>query len=132
MIGRLRVVGVPERVTRRLAAVVLGFESFVVVFGALVAWAQARAAGEDGARGLLLGGLGLAVVTILASGMLRRPWGITLGWLIQLTVLAGALVVPAMLLAGGLFLGLWVAALVQGERMDQLTRDHVHRQEDPA
>jgi len=56
--------------------------------------------------------------------MLRRPWGITLGWVLQLATLLSAFVVPMMLVVGLIFGALWVTALVQGVKMDALTRAH--------
>ncbi|WP_289232510.1 hypothetical protein [Barrientosiimonas endolithica] len=42
MIGRLRLVGVGEKMTRRLAAVVLAGQAFALFFGALSAWGMSR------------------------------------------------------------------------------------------
>jgi hypothetical protein len=113
--------GVPGKVTRRLAATVVGSQAVAVFFGALVARALAEARGESGGSGFLLVGSILAVLCILDAGMLRRPWGVTLGWLLQLATLASAVVVPAMLVVGLVFGALWVIALVQGAKMDALT-----------
>jgi hypothetical protein len=70
---------------------------------------------------LLIGSL-LALVCILDAGLLRRPWGVTVGWVLQLATLACAFVVPAMLPVGLLFGALWLTALVQGRTMDEHTR----------
>ena len=60
------------------------------------------------------------VLCLLAAGMMRRPWGVTLGWVVQALTLISAVVVPAMLLVGLLFLALWVLCMVQGARVDIL------------
>ena len=52
--------------------------------------------------------------------MMRRPFGVTLGWIIQALTLLSALVVPAMLFVGILFLALWLLCMVQGKRVDDL------------
>ena len=70
---------------------------------------------------LILGSV-IAVLCLLDAGLLRRPWGITLGWVLQLATLLSALIVPMMLIVALLFLALWVTALVQGTNMDALTR----------
>jgi hypothetical protein len=62
------------------------------------------------------------VLCILDAGLLRRPWGITLGWALQLATLACAFIVPAMLVVGLLFGALWLMALVQGCAMDEHTQ----------
>jgi hypothetical protein len=51
---------------------------------------------------------------------MRRPWGVTLGWVVQALTLASALVVPMMFFVGLLFLGIWVLCMVQGRRVDEL------------
>lgn len=115
--------GVPGKMTRRLAGVVIGTQGLAVFFGALVARALAAANRSSTAGTFLLIGSLLALVCILDAGLLRRPWGVTLGWILQLATLACAFIVPLMLPVGLLFGALWVTALVQGRRMD----DHTER-----
>ncbi|MHB8273220.1 MAG: DUF4233 domain-containing protein [Dermatophilaceae bacterium] len=118
----LTLYGVPGKMTRRLAGVVIGTQGLVVFFGALVARALAAATGSRTTGTFLLIGSGLAVLCILDAGLLRRPWGVTLGWALQLATLACALIVPMMLVVGLLFGALWLMALVQGRAMDEHTR----------
>jgi hypothetical protein len=68
--------------------------------------------------GYLLVGIGVAALCLLAAGSLRRPWGVTLGWGVQLATLLSATIVPMMLVVGVVFLALWVLCLVQGRRVD--------------
>ena len=77
----------------------------------LIARALAAVNGSNTSSTFLLFGSLLAVVCILDAGLLRRPWGVTLGWVLQLATLACAFVVPAMLLVGLLFGALWLTAL---------------------
>jgi hypothetical protein len=98
--------------TPRLARTVLIFEALVVMFGALVA----RALTDLGTAATLGGGGALAVALLLTTGLLRRRAGIVLGSLLQVVVLATALVVPEMLVLAVVFVALWVAALVLGHR----------------
>jgi hypothetical protein len=114
--------GVPGKMTRRLAGVVLGTQGLVVFFGALVARALAAAEGSNTSRPFLLIGSLLAVLCILDAVLLRQPWGITVGWFLQIATFACVFIVPAMLLVGLLFGGLWLTALVQGHNMDEHTR----------
>jgi hypothetical protein len=117
----LSVYGIPGKMTRRLAGVVIGTQGLAVFFGALVARALASASGSHTASTFLLIGSLLTMICILDAGMMRRPWGITLGWSLQLATLACALIVPAMLPVGLLFGVLWLTALVQGHQMDEHT-----------
>jgi hypothetical protein len=84
--------------TPRLARTVLIFEALVVLFGALVA----RTLTDVGTAAALGGGGALAVALVLTTGLLRRR--------------AGYVVVPEMLVLAVLFVGLWIAALVLGQR----------------
>ncbi len=124
--SRVRVLlfyGVPGRMTQRVAGVVIGTHGLAVFFGALVARALAAAQGSPTSNSFLLFGSLLAVLCILDAGLLHRPWGITLGWVLQIATFACVVAVPMMLLVGLLFGGLWLTALVQGRRMD----DHTER-----
>ena len=121
----LKLYGLQGKMTRRLAGVVIGTQGLAVFFGALVARALAATKGPDTSSTsstlLLIGSL-LAVFCILDAGLLRRPWGITLGWVLQIATLACALIVPLMLVVGLLFGALWLTALVQGRNMDEHTK----------
>ena len=46
-----------------------------------------------------------------------------MGWVLQAATLLTAFVVPSMLVVGLIFLALWITALVQGDKMDELTRN---------
>jgi hypothetical protein len=120
--GALTFYGVRGKMTRRLAAVVIGTQGLAVFFGALVARALAAADGSRTSGSFLLIGSLITVLCLLDAGLLRRPWGITMGWVLQVATLACAFVVPVMLLVGLLFGALWVTALVQGGAMDEHTR----------
>jgi hypothetical protein len=100
-----------EKMQRRLCSVVLGFEGLVVFFGALVA---SRMSDVSAGTALAVGG-GLALACILATGSLRSPYGVKIGWAVQVLVIATGVVVPAMFVMGLLFGALWVSALRIGE-----------------
>jgi hypothetical protein len=105
--------------TFRMLATVLGGQSICILLGALVARALA-AADEGGGSGTayLVVGIGLGVLCIVAAGLMRRPWGVTLGWVVQALTLLSALVVPMMFVVGLFFLALWVTCLVKGAQVD--------------
>jgi hypothetical protein len=113
--------GTTGKFTWRMLATVLAGQSIVVFFGALVARAMAATGSDVERAGTYLAvGTGLAVLCLLAAGTLRRPWGITLGWVVQLATLLSALVVPMMVVVSVVFLALWVVSLVQGRRVDTM------------
>ena len=114
--------GVPGKMARRLLAVVIGTQGLVVFFGALVARSLASVDGSGTSGSFLVTGSVLAVLCVLDAGLLRRPWGVTMGWVLQIATFAFAFVVPLMLLVGLLFGALWLTALVQGQAMDEHTR----------
>jgi hypothetical protein len=70
------------------------------------------------ARSLALG-VGLAVLCVVAAGLLGRPGGYALGWLVQVVSLALGLVVTAMFFVGAVFAVLLGAAYVLGVKIDR-------------
>jgi hypothetical protein len=102
---------------RLFAMLVLLGEALVVGFATLVA-KDLSGLGRDTA--LLAGGL-LALLCVVAAGLLRVRVGYSVGWSVQVLLLASAIWVPAMLFLGLVFGALWVTALIQGQRADDLT-----------
>ena len=112
--------GTTGKFTWRMLATVLGGEAVCIALGALVArgLAATDTASTASPTAYLVVGIGLAALAIVAAGTLRRPWGITLGWVVQALTLLSALVVPLMLVVGIFFLTMWVTCLIQGARID--------------
>lgn len=105
----------------RMLAVVLAAQSILIFFGALVARGMAIADGETAyAERLLWVGSGVAVLAIVAAGLMRTPVGVTLGWLVQVLTWASAVIVPAMIGVGLIFTGLWLWCLVSGARIERM------------
>lgn len=127
MSSPIPVVGPLGKMSRRFTSVTLFFQSFAVFFGALMVRALAHARGDEDSTSYLVGGSALAVACLVTMVVLKRPWGVTLGWVLQaLTVLSG-LVHPAMFVVAAIFLVLWLASLYWGHRMDELTRQFAAR-----
>jgi hypothetical protein len=60
------------------------------------------------------------VLSLLLVGMVGRPGGVQLGWVLQLGLIASGLVVPAMFLLGAVFAGLWWASVHFGRKVDEI------------
>ena len=118
---RLPLYGTQGKLTFRLLAMTLVGQAVLLSFFALVARGLAIADGRPGDADLLLwAGLGLALLSLVAGGLMRRPYGITLGWLVQVLTWASAVVVPAMVGVALVFTAVWLLLLVQGLKADEL------------
>ena len=111
-----------ERSTQKaLASIVLGFELVIVVLIGLTVFGLGIL--EPRELGLGLGG-GLAVVTL--AGLLTMRLGrvgIVIGWAVHGLMLVSAVLLPAALLVGLLFTGLWVFCMVRGAQIDRDRRE---------
>ena len=94
---------------RVMAAAVLTMESLLMGFALLIAKDSATT------NQLILGGV-LALLFLLTAGLLKRSGGYLLGSILQLCLIGYGLVVPQMYFMGGLFLILWISAIVLGRR----------------
>jgi hypothetical protein len=122
--SRLPFYGTQGKFTFRLLAMALFGQAIILSFFALVARGNAIADGRpaDGQQ-LLWVGLGLAVLALVAAGLMRRPYGITLGWVVQALTWASAALVTAMIGVAVVFTGLWVLLLVQGSKVDRIVAE---------
>ncbi len=64
-------------------------------------------------------GLGLAVVSLLLSGLLRFRWAYAGGWLVQAAAIALGAVVPMMFVLGAIFALLWGLAYGLGRKIER-------------
>ena len=96
-----------------MCAAVLTMESLLMGFALLIAKDSATS------RELILGGV-LAILFILTAGMLKRRGGYLLGSILQLCLIGYGLVVSQMFFMGGLFLILWIFAIVLGRRGEEI------------
>ena len=119
--SRLPLYGTQGKFTFRLLAMALFGQAIILSFFALVARGNAIADGRpDDGQQLLWVGLGLALLALVASGLMRRPFGVTLGWVVQALTWASALLVPAMIGVAVVFTALWVLLLLQGSKIDRI------------
>ena len=100
-----------------LGSAVLAIEAIIVLLAIPVAATNGSVANPGLAIGI---GVGLAVILLLAVGTLGRPWGVGLGWVLQVAILATGLLVPLMFIVGAIFVILWFFAIRSGRRVDAL------------
>jgi hypothetical protein len=98
-----------------MCAAVLSLEAVVVALTAPVAIAI-----SDVEPGVAIAvGLGLAVVCVLAAGMLRTPRGYQLGWVAQVAAIALGFLVTSMFFLGAMFALLWGTADYLGRKIER-------------
>jgi len=100
---------------RSLAQIVLGFEVIVVFLGMLVIYGLKAL---PPATAFAAGGA-VIVVMILTLALLRFRWAYAIGWLVQLAVIAGGFLVPAMFIVGIIFTAIWTWCMITGARLDR-------------
>ncbi|WP_425861796.1 DUF4233 domain-containing protein [Arthrobacter sp. TWP1-1] len=96
------------------ASVVLMLEAFVALFLGLALFGI-----HDKNPAYLVVAAVLAVLMILACGVIRKTWGIAFGWLLQLALIAGGFWEPSMFIVGVLFTVAWWYALNGGAKIDR-------------
>jgi uncharacterized membrane protein len=69
--------------------------------------------------------VGLAVLCVVAAGMLGRPGGYALGWGVQVVSIGLGFVITAMFFLGFVFAALWATSYFLGIRID---RERAERQ----
>ena len=94
---------------RMLASSVLVMESFVMGFALLLAMKN------DSSPALIYGAV-IAIMCLLAPGLLKKKIGWILGWILQVAILGYGFVVTSMFIVGAIFLGLWIAAILVGRK----------------
>ena len=99
------------------ASTVLLLEAFVVFFGTLVIFGLRR---DEIAPALILGsGVALSLLLVLTCAVLTRPWGIAVGWVLQLAIIAAGFLEPTMFLVGVAFALTWLYGVRTGRRLDR-------------
>jgi hypothetical protein len=98
------------------ASTVLLLEAFVVFFATLAVFGLRR--GEFPPALILGTGIALSLVMVLACAVLSKPWGVGLGWILQIVLILTGLVEPMMFLVGALFGLAWWYGIRTGIRID--------------
>jgi hypothetical protein len=99
------------------ASTVLLLEAFVVFFATLAVFGLRR--NEVSPVLILSVGIALSIVLVLACAVLSKPWGMGLGWILQLVLVLAGFVEPMMFLVGALFALAWWYGIRTGIRIDR-------------
>jgi hypothetical protein len=102
---------------RRLGASVLSMEAIVAGLVTPVAISVGGVA-----PGLAITvGIGLAVVCVIAAGLLKRPFGYVMGSVVQVLAIGTGFLVPTMFFLGAIFAALWITAIIVARRVEGVT-----------
>ncbi|MET7330726.1 DUF4233 domain-containing protein [Nonomuraea sp. NPDC005650] len=102
---------------RRLGASVLGMEAIVA---GLITPVAITVGGVTPALAVTAG-IGLAVLCVVAAGLLKRPFGYVLGSLVQVLAICTGFLVPMMFFLGAIFAALWITAIIVARRVEGAT-----------
>lgn len=104
--------------TQSLGAVVLGFESLIVVLCGLVIFGLRVLPDTIPDWWAIVAGAAVAVAMMLTTLVLHHAWGVWLGWFLQALVAASALLVPGIWVVVAIFGGMWAYAMIMGPRLE--------------
>ncbi|MEZ3160837.1 DUF4233 domain-containing protein [Microbacterium sp. BWT-B31] len=109
----------PRGAAESLGSIVLVFESVIVFLGGLVVYGlKVLPTGIAPWWGIVAGAV-IAVLMLVTSGLLRYRWAIGLGWVLQVVVALGGLLVPALILIALIFGAMWGYATIKGAALDR-------------
>ncbi len=101
--------------TESLLSIVLLLEAILVFFVVLVVFGL-RVLPPALAFG---GGAGLVVLLLVTGRLARWSWGVWIGWVLQVVLVAVGVLVPLMYFIGAVFLAIWIYCFVTGRRLDR-------------
>jgi hypothetical protein len=101
--------------TESLLSITLALEACLVFFAALAAFAL------DAVTPIaaLVGGLALIVLFVACARLVRYPFGIWFGWVLQGALIAAGILLPIMYIIGTGFLALWIYCFTKGRSLDR-------------
>ncbi|MFF2325720.1 MULTISPECIES: DUF4233 domain-containing protein [unclassified Streptomyces] len=100
---------------RTLCASTLIGEFFVIGFAGLVAM---KSDDLTNATVWTVCGIGM-LLSVLLCGMISRPGGVQLGWVLQIALVLSGFFVPMMFILGVVFGALWWASVHYGRKIDE-------------
>lgn len=106
--------GTAPNPARRLLATVLACEAIVIALAIPVAVTVLDV--DGGTAGAVCGGL--AVACVVLAGLLRFPWAVAAGGVLQVLIVATGFMVPAMFFLGAVFGALYATAIWMGRKAE--------------
>ena len=104
-------------------------ESLATFFAALVVWGLGKADVINVSPGFVwVSGAALAAGFALASSRASARWGRWLGWALQVPLIAGGALVPAIAFVGVMFLFVYAVGVRWGSRIDRERALHAEAQ----
>ncbi|HWH25891.1 MAG TPA: DUF4233 domain-containing protein [Pseudolysinimonas sp.] len=130
--GRIRRPRRQRSLTETLLSIVLVLEAVLIFFVALTAFGlDVLAPALPNWSALAFGG-GFIVLLMIVSRLQRYRWGVGIGWVIQLALIALGILLPAMYVVGAGFLALWIFCFVRGRAIDRAKLAYLNRIEGDA
>jgi hypothetical protein len=65
------------------------------------------------------GGAALVLLLALTTRIVRYPWGVWVGWVLQAALLATGILLPALYIAAGIFVAMWIFCFIRGHQIDR-------------
>ena len=101
-------------VSESLLSIVLALEAILVFFVALTVFGLKVLDAPT-----VLAGAAALIITMLVGGRaVRYSWGVWIGWVLQLALVATGFVFPLMFAVGLGFGGLWIFCFIRGRQID--------------
>jgi hypothetical protein len=105
-------------VTESLLSIVLVLEAAVLLFAGLTAFGL-KVLEPALPAWVALPAAGVFIVVLLATtAVLRYRWGMVIGWVLQLAIVALGILMPLMYVVGAGFALLWIYCFTRGRRID--------------
>jgi hypothetical protein len=101
--------------TESLLSIVLGLEAVLVFFIALTVYGLRTLPPLEA----FVGGAVLVIVLGLATRIVRYPWGVWVGWVLQGLLVATGILPPALYIAAGFFVAMWIFCFVRARQIDR-------------
>ena len=104
----------PRSLTESLLSIVLGLEAVLVFFVTLTVFGLHALP----AVSAFVGGAVLVLLLALTIRIVRYPWGVWVGWVLQAALLATGILLPALYIAAGFFVAMWIFSFVRARQID--------------
>lgn len=103
--------------TESLLSIALGLEAFMIFFATMTVFGLKAL---DPAPAFI-GGAVLIVLLVFTARFVRYPWGVWLGWVLQVALIALGILLPVMYFIGAGFAALWTFCFIKGRQLDRAT-----------